>query len=153
MKNSQMLLIFYVEKNKEWYRKEYLSLEKITEQDIKESFGYVTKWKGENVLSHTNKSFNKWNNIRRIVNGGIEKHIEKGEKDAILKYNYATERVCLKINEKGLDLNNIKVVSDKINIDNGNLNMTFTDGKITINCFTILAWGEVNAPHYRYLIK
>ncbi|NJM80977.1 MAG: hypothetical protein HC854_17685 [Flavobacterium sp.] len=58
-----------------------------------------------------------------------------------------------KIKDKGLILSKIKTKSNSLNIKAGNLEMTFTDGFMSIDCFTILAWGVKNAPHYRYLIK
>lgn len=39
-------------------------------------------------------------------------------------------------------------------MEKGNISTTIVDAKQRkVNAWTILAWGEVNAPHYRYLIK
>jgi hypothetical protein len=34
-----------------------------------------------------------------------------------------------------------------------NINTTLTDGEKTVRAFTIIASGEIQRPHYRYLVK
>jgi hypothetical protein len=34
-----------------------------------------------------------------------------------------------------------------------NIDMTLTDGEKTVKAFTIIAEGQIQRPHYRYLVK
>ena len=48
--------------------------------------------------------------------------------------------------EKGIDLKNAKVQNAT---DNGFL---ISDGKVTLHARYIMAWGEIKAPHFRFII-
>lgn len=149
---TKVLLSMYIEKAREFAEKEFTYYGTLTEGKILEMYGIESKFfKGTKV--HSKKSHNFLSKVRNVLYAGLETHLEKAEKNANENYNYATERVVYKIKDKGLVLNKVKVASDELRIKQGNLEMTFTDGLLSVNCFTILAWGEVNAPHYRYLIK
>lgn len=97
------------------------------------------------------KAFKSENDTRlKFTKGGKEACIERARLNAISSYDAATKKLSVRISQKGLNVPNLKVKSAQMN---GNLESIFTDGEKTLRSFTILAWGEVNAPHYRYLIK
>jgi hypothetical protein len=52
--------------------------------------------------------------------------------------------------KKGLNEENLKVVTSHIGI---NINTTISDGDKTVKAWTIIAEGEIQKPHYRYLVK
>jgi hypothetical protein len=65
-------------------------------------------------------------------------------------YEDSIVKLADRIEKKGLDKNNIKVNTSHIGV---NINTTLTDGVNTVSAYTIIASGEVQRPHYRYLIK
>ena len=88
--------------------------------------------------------------VRKITNHTEESFLAEAINNAEKHYANSIEKLAYRINEKGLDLNNLKVETAHIS---NNIETILTDGFKTVRAFTILAWGEVNAPHYRYLVK
>jgi len=58
--------------------------------------------------------------------------------------------LAARIEKKGLNVEKIKTVTSHIGV---NLETTLTDGTKTVRAWTIVASGEIQRPHYRYLIK
>jgi hypothetical protein len=44
----------------------------------------------------------------------------------------------------------MKIISGTVGV---NINITLTDGDKTVRAYTIVAEGEIQKPHYRYLVK
>ena len=76
----------------------------------------------------------------------ITKSVEKAEQH----YEESIEKLAYRIQQKDLNVSNLKVISVFLGV---NLDLTITDGEKTVTANTILAWGEINKPHYRYLVK
>jgi hypothetical protein len=76
----------------------------------------------------------------------IAKELEKAEKH----FKASLEKLALRIQKKELNIETMEVQSAHVGV---NLEITFTDGDKTVRAFTIIASGEVQRPHYRYLIK
>ena len=51
---------------------------------------------------------------------------------------------------KGLNLTKLKIINAHVGV---NFETTFTDGEKTITARTVIASGEIQKPHYRYIIK
>ena len=83
-------------------------------------------------------------------NGKVEHHVEKMVKNAIKHYEFSIEKLAARIEKKGLNQEILKVVTSHIGV---NIETTLTDGNKTVRAFTIIAEGEIQRPHYRYLIK
>ena len=83
-------------------------------------------------------------------NGKVEQHIEKMVNAANEHYESSIIKLAAKIQTKGLDESKLQVQTSHIGI---NIETTLTDGIKTIRAFTILAFGCIQKPHYRYLIK
>ena len=81
---------------------------------------------------------------------GLENFTAKELKNAVLHYEASIVKLASRIEAKGLDLTKLKVVTSSIGV---NININLTDGLKTINAYTIVAQGEIQQPHYRYLIK
>ena len=77
-------------------------------------------------------------------------YVKKAEKDAIRHYNNSITRLALRIEKKELNQNNLKMVTSHIDV---NITTTITDGEKTVKAWTIIASGEIQRPHYRYLVK
>jgi hypothetical protein len=90
------------------------------------------------------------NEIFSICNLGLEKYLKKEELAAILHYESSIEKLAFRIIKKGLNIKNIKIKNNSIGV---NINSEITDGLITVNAWTIIAEGQIQKPHYRYLIK
>lgn len=76
----------------------------------------------------------------------IEKQIDKAEKH----YEMSIVKLSDRISKKGLNTNNLSCKTGRVGI---NIETTLTDGTKTVRAWTIVAEGEVQRPHYRYLVK
>jgi hypothetical protein len=72
------------------------------------------------------------------------------EKIAIEHYEFSIEKLAERIIKKGLNQDNLKIVTSHIGV---NIETTINDGNKTVRAFTIIAEGEIQKPHYRYLVK
>lgn len=89
-------------------------------------------------------------NIRIVTGISAEKFTEKEMNKAELHYEDSINKLANRIEEKGLNQDNLTAVTSHIDV---NINTTLTDGIKTVKAFTIIASGPVQRPHYRYLIK
>lgn len=92
----------------------------------------------------------KFNKIINILNSGLDIFILNTEKDALAQYENSVLKLAFRINEKNLNIENLKVLTSHIGV---NIETTLTDGNKTVKAFTIIASGQIQKPHYRYLIK
>lgn len=81
---------------------------------------------------------------------GLFYFIEKEQIAASEHYERSLEKLALRIESKGLNLETLTVQNASIGM---NLNITLSDGIKSVRAFTIVAEGLVQRPHYRYLIK
>jgi hypothetical protein len=90
------------------------------------------------------------NEIRSLSNMGLEAFIAKEMKKAELHYESSLLKLAYKIELKKIDIHNMSVVTGHVGV---NIDMTLTDGEKTVKAFTIIAEGQIQRPHYRYLVK
>lgn len=90
------------------------------------------------------------NEIRTIGKMFVEDYQDKEEKKAIKHYEQSIQKLALRIEAKGLNQDQIKATTSHIGV---NIDTTLTDGNKSVRAFTIIASGEIQKPHYRYLIK
>jgi hypothetical protein len=81
----------------------------------------------------------------------LEETLKREERSANEKYVNATRKLAERIQVKELNVGKMQIIRGKVS--KGNLEVTITDGEKTVRAFTILAWGMIVRPHYRYLIK
>lgn len=79
-----------------------------------------------------------------------ENHIEKARKFACDHYHNSILKLAIRVEKYGLNVEKLVVTASHIGV---NLDCTLTDGQKTIRAFTIVASGDVQRPHYRFLIK
>jgi hypothetical protein len=91
-----------------------------------------------------------WNHGWKIIQGGVDKFIEKQVKEAGEHYESAILKLSAKIESKGLNIEKLEVKSGRVGV---NFETTLTDGEKIVRAFTIVASGDIQKPHYRYLIK
>lgn len=90
------------------------------------------------------------NNIKQVIGLGVEKYVEKQIKSAELHYENSILKLADRIEKKNLNQGSLTAYTSHIGV---NIDTTLTDGIKTVKAFTIIASGEVQRPHYRYLIK
>jgi hypothetical protein len=91
-----------------------------------------------------------WNQGHAIIQSGVEKFVEKQVKEAGEHYESSILKLSAKIEKKGLNIEKLEVKSGRVGV---NFETTLTDGEKIVRAFTIVASGDIQKPHYRYLIK
>lgn len=170
---TETLKIQYIAKSKEWAVQTYDKNEEKMNWGVAEWCAFlgiqaeiieVTANKdGQAVLvkraKYPNGFFNTANSktsdnaqkqVRKIKNQSKEEFVSNAVVNAEKHYEMSIEKLAYRIEAKKLDLNSLKVKTAHIG---NNIETVLTDGFKTVKAFTILAWGQINAPHYRYLIK
>ena len=140
-KETESLKIQYLEMTKKWAIKD---------------FEYLRNWaidyqKGK--FRHNAQAEKKYYNLPYHItnpNGKVEQHVEKMLKNAIEHYNLSIQKLSARIEKKGLNQKNLKIITSHIGV---NIETTLTDDIKKVRAYTIIAEGQVQRPHYRYLIK
>jgi hypothetical protein len=150
---TEPLRVAYIKHSREFASKQFYKLDQITEEQVLREKGTDFTWRDETRRVHTKASKAHWDNIRSILSGGHEAHVEKRAKLAELHYQDSIVKLTQRIIQKGLDFSKATIITDLTHFDKGNIETVISDGMRVVRAFTILAWGEIVAPHYRYLIK
>ena len=79
-----------------------------------------------------------------------EAFITKAIQAAEAHYADSIVKLADRIVKKGLNLNSLNLVTTSID---QNINTVITDGSKTVKASTVLAYGPIQRPHYRYIIK
>lgn len=103
---------------------------------------------------HNSAASKRYHNLRndgfRLFSNGLENFLLKEQKSATTHYEESIKKLADRIAKKGLEIDNLTVITSHIGV---NINTTLTDGNKTVRAFTIIAEGEIQCPHYRYVIK
>ena len=142
---TETLKIQYVSMTKEWAGKDFERIESLSERynasgSMKE-MGTYNYYSAQKFLHRGGYS---------ILQKGIEKYIEFAEKEAVAHYNQSIEKLAVRIEAKGLNQSEITVKTSHIEV---NIDTVLTDGIKQVKAFTIIASGEIQRPHFRYLIR
>lgn len=84
------------------------------------------------------------------LRAGKEALIASAVKMAENHYEAATLKLADRIKAKGLNVEAVEVGAGRVGV---NMEVHVSDGTKSVRAFTIVASGEVQKPHYRYLIK
>lgn len=79
-----------------------------------------------------------------------QEFIPKQIKAAEQHYEASIIKLAARIEKKELDQSKLKLTTARVGV---NIETTITDGTKVVRAWTIVASGEVQRPHYRYLIK
>jgi hypothetical protein len=137
IKNSYMAQIL------DWARQEFESIVKMR-NDLRDGIIKARTQEYYNSLKFLNR------NGYSIINSGVEKFLEKQVKEALEHYESSILKLSSKIEKKGLNIEKLEVKSGMVGV---NFETTLSDGEKIVRAFTIVASGEIQKPHYRYLIK
>ena len=77
-------------------------------------------------------------------------YIERAFKQAEKHYFNSIDRLAYRIQKKQLNESNLTLKTSYID---QNISTTISDGDKTVRAYTIIACGDVQRPHYRYLVK
>jgi hypothetical protein len=163
---TESLRIQYLEKTKDWADKYFdRMLEKLNWTEVKwcEYFGLTPRMANKGFdgefLSfpdgfYRTKESKEYRNLKHEIDYlfkcGKTNFIEKELKQAELKYISSIKKLATRISEKNLNQDKLIITTAHIGI---NIETTFTDGTNIIKAWTIVAEGEIQRPHYRYLVK
>ena len=139
----------YLNNVKAYLKAEFVRIEAITENEIISSRGWTNR---SGRKEHTKASFAYWSKINNQQRNGEDLFEKKGIETANQNFEKSILKVVEKCNKKGLEIENSNVIYYGIGND-GNPRFDITDKKKTVFCYTIIAFGEVQIPHYRFLIK
>lgn len=156
----------YVEKTIEWATKDfnrYMEMSKWKEADWAKYLGvetrianpgttmeFITFHSGFYNTKASREYSRKKDEIYRVKRMGKDEYILNARRKAENHYEYSIIKLADRISKKGLNEDNLRMTTSHIGM---NIETTITDGVKTIRAFTILAWGEIQCPHYRYLVK
>ena len=164
---TQTLKETYFEMTKKWaesYFKRIMSRKNYTEVDWCKYFGLTPELKNKGLAScefysfpagfygtKQSREYQRYKDeIRSLNSMGVEKYKEKELKKAQLHYDSSLLKLAERIKKKGIDIDNMKVVSGYVGV---NIEMTISDGEKYVKAWTIIAEGDIQRPHYRYLVK
>lgn len=160
-KELQILKIEYLEKTSDWAVQNYkLANERSgwSVQQFAEVFNFVPRFiptgnggfytfsKCENGIS-AERNKNKCQEISRLT---LENYKEKCLKKAELHFLSSVEKLAGRITKKGLNIDNLEMKTGRVGV---NIETLFSDGKKNVKAWTIVASGEIQQPHFRYLVK
>jgi hypothetical protein len=165
-KETETLKVQYIVKTKEWARDQFDSImEKSNWTNLQwcNYFGLTQEIYNEGRPSefksfpkgfYNSKQSREYSNLkdklRKIIQIGVEEFMLGEDKKAILHYEGSIVKLANRIEKKDLNIDKLIVKTSHIGV---NINTTLTDGEKTVNAFTIIASGEIQKPHYRYLVK
>lgn len=124
------------------------------EKFAEDEFDRIKKWIEDYRMERIDMAKNQkkyWNlPLYLLADKTPENHIEKARKFACNHYENSILKLAIRVEKYGLNVEKLVVNSSHIGV---NLDCTLTDGQKTIKAFTIVASGDVQRPHYRFLIK
>jgi hypothetical protein len=165
-KETETLKVQYIDKTKEWAIDQFDAIMVRSGWDNLQwckFFGLTQEVYNKGILSEF-KSFPKGfyntkqsreysrlqDQVSKVKKMGVEGFILAEEKKAELHYEGSIVKLANRIEKKGLNVDKLVVETSHIGV---NINTTLTDGEKTVKAFTIIASGEIQRPHYRYLVK
>ena len=86
----------------------------------------------------------------RILRCSKGRWMDMAEKDAHAHYENSLMKLASRIQAKNLNQDKLSMQTSHLGVD---IETTITDGDKTVRAWTIIAQGEIQRPHYRYLVK
>lgn len=156
-KETESLRVLYIEMTQVWAVKDFNALVQFSEDYHSGKFRELDKW---NRMSNDGQSSKRYHGLPHHVHcrhslvmqgqDPVQIHIDRAVAAAERHYAQSIEKLAIRITKKGLDQTNLKVGTSHIGV---NIETILTDGIKTVRAWTIVASGQIQRPHYRYLIK
>lgn len=159
---TEPLKEIFIKKTVEWANNNYGRMAKMsywTQRDWCEYFGLTPQINKNNVYLFPNGFYNTKDSkthsrmcgeIRRILSKGLDEYVKSEVTKAEQHYENSILKLTDRLLKKGLDIDKIEILTSSVGV---NIDTTLTDGNKTVRAYTIVAEGEIQRPHYRYLIK
>lgn len=145
---TESLKVQFIELTRDFAINEFNEFHNLTYQQVNERWGYYdSKY---NRYCQSKKSYQMMRTIDAMNYYGLEIHIKVAIQEAIDHYNDSIVKLAVRIVKKGLDIKLLQCTTSHIG---RNIETILTDGSKIVKAQTILAEGEINKPHYRYLVK
>lgn len=128
-------------------KQKYENMREDWKSEVKEYLSPQSKEYGRKNLYKMRDTMHR---LQSDIKLGLEFFISKALKNAEAHYEDSIFKLAFRVIKKGLDVDNLSLSSTTLD---RNFTTRITDGVKVVVAFTILAWGPVNRPHYRYLIK
>ena len=156
--NTQDLKLTYLDKTKEWAKSEF-------NQIFTQYSWTINDWcKYFNIETVDNKFPKNFYNtskakiydtlktqITTVIKMGQDAYILKAVKEAETHYKNSIIKLASRLNNKGINDETPYIIT---NTSLGqNFECLITSGNVRVKAWTIIASGEVQRPHYRYLVK
>ena len=169
-KQTQPLKEKFIKETTEWAKRDFKKMSKLfglSTLDIGEKLGYETEIHensfgdkqrifkaidGINFYNHKaslslDRKLNEIYSVERLGESGfIDKQVFKAKEHYIESILKLSNRIL----SKGLDENNLTLTTSYFD---PNISTIITDGVKSVKAWTIIASGEIQKPHYRYLVK
>lgn len=82
---------------------------------------------------------------------GLDDMFKRAEKFAIIHYENSVIKLVDRLYKKGItDSDEIEIIQERLNV---NFEAFIKSGKVVVRCWTIIAEGPVQQPHYRFLVN
>ena len=125
---------------------------KVKFERYKEISLYTNEQVAEKYSRNTRKGFEIRTKARDIITMGYSKLLERELYMAELHYYSSIQKLTSRLTAKGIvNSEDFKIITAKVGVNIETI-IKHADGKIT-KAWTIIASGEIQQPHFRYLIK
>jgi hypothetical protein len=147
-KETKELKAQFIAKNIEWAKNSFEEYKKSPFiHSLVRKDGSVSYYKKQ--FGSTRSEDSKINQLVGCLNKGINSFVEKSIKDAEMHYETSLKKLVFRVSSK-LAPGYLRVESASVGV---NINIILSDGTKTVRAWTIVAEGEIQRPHYRYLVK
>ena len=89
------------------------------------------------------------NLISNAIQSGVSA-LRKSLDNAKAHYENSIIKLAYRIVDTGLNQNNLQFTNSYVGV---NIDTIISDGEKQVKAQTICAWGAIQKPHYRYLVK
>lgn len=149
---TESLRVDYLTKTQEWALTQFERLQKRA-SNKPHSSNYLTEgrfnsYNAKGLEYHAD--YRAWDNATKFVRMGEAVFTEREARRAEQHYQDSIVKLSDRIERKGLDPSKLSVVTARLG---QNFEATITDGSRTVRAFTVIAWGPIQRPHYRFLVK
>lgn len=140
---TEILKVEFLQKTAEWAVEDFARIEKFVKTAT------VKQLEGETQRKFYARQ-KRADAIGQVYEKGLELFITGKEKAALAHYEDSIRKLAARIEAKDLNKETLSIQTAKIGV---NIETVFTDGVKTVRAFTIVAFGVIQKPHYRYLVK
>ena len=111
----------------------------------------------QTMMVYVNENYIKYNELwskTRETYTQRENYVENAVKKAEQHYENSIKKVVCRLIQKGFTNENMTVMSATLSVHTGfEMTLKNTENGQYVKCFTIIAEGPVQRPHYRFLVK